>query len=183
MVFKPTLCIHTQSFRCTSTTLAPHFFTGNNGKQTYLKNVLHVPTITKHLISVGQIVEQGMQVRFNNDGCFIERIDQIVAHGHREGRMFILTSNEVKSAMFAMDLKVEYDLKHAIYKSRIRIPELYHEGDYGGMRSVPVRKATPTSIFERAEFEQRDTGCRPLRCMGTSPDNHTRRIPILRHVH
>ena len=97
--------------------------------------------------------------------------------------MFILTSNEVKSAMFAMDLKVEYDLKHAIYKSRIRIPELYHEGDYGGMRSVPVRKATPTSIFERAEFEQRDTGCRPLRCMGTSPDNHTRRMPILCHVH
>ena len=32
----------------------------NNGKQTYLKNELHVPTITKNLILVGQIVEQGM---------------------------------------------------------------------------------------------------------------------------
>ena len=54
---------------------------GNNGHQTYLKNVLHVPTITKNLISVGQIVEQGMQVRFNNEGCFIEKGDRVVAHG------------------------------------------------------------------------------------------------------
>ena len=36
----------------------------NDGKQSYLKNDLHVPTITKNLVSVGQIVEQGMQVRF-----------------------------------------------------------------------------------------------------------------------
>ena len=56
---------------------------GNNGHQTYLKNVLHVPTITKNLISVGRIVKQGMQVRFNNEGCFIERGDQVVAHGRR----------------------------------------------------------------------------------------------------
>ena len=32
------------------------------GKQTYIKNVLHVPNITKNLVSVSQIVEQGMQV-------------------------------------------------------------------------------------------------------------------------
>ena len=37
---------------------------GNDDKQTYIKNDLHVPTITKNLVSVGQIVEQGMQVRF-----------------------------------------------------------------------------------------------------------------------
>ena len=35
---------------------------GNNDHQNYLKNVIHVPTITKNLILVGQIVEQGMQV-------------------------------------------------------------------------------------------------------------------------
>ena len=35
---------------------------GNNGHQSYLKNLLHVPTITKNLISIGKIVEQGMQV-------------------------------------------------------------------------------------------------------------------------
>ena len=39
------------------------------GEQTCIKHVLHVPTITKNLDSVGQIIEQGMQVRFNNEGC------------------------------------------------------------------------------------------------------------------
>ena len=34
---------------------------GERGKQTYIKNVLRVPTITKNLVSVGQMVEQGMQ--------------------------------------------------------------------------------------------------------------------------
>ena len=31
-----------------------------DGKNNCIKNVLHVPTITKNLVSVGQIVEQGM---------------------------------------------------------------------------------------------------------------------------
>ena len=48
-----------------------------------------------------------MQVRFNNEGCFIERGDQVVAHRRREGRMFILASTEVKSAMFGKGHKVE----------------------------------------------------------------------------
>ena len=43
------------------------------GNQTHIKNVLHVPSITKNLVSVGQVVEQGMQVRSNNRGCFIEK--------------------------------------------------------------------------------------------------------------
>ena len=80
-------------------------------KQTYLKNVLHVPTVTKNLVLVGQIVEQGTDVRFNNDGCFIEKEGELVAHGRREGRMFILESNEVNLAMFAKGLKVKTDLK------------------------------------------------------------------------
>ena len=37
---------------------------GKEREQTCIKNVLHVSTITKNLVSVGQIVEQGMQVRF-----------------------------------------------------------------------------------------------------------------------
>ena len=32
------------------------------GKKGKLMNVLHIPTITKNLVSVGQIVDQGMQV-------------------------------------------------------------------------------------------------------------------------
>ena len=75
------------------------------------KNVLHVPTITRNLVSVNQIVEQGIQVHFNNEGCFIKKDGRLIAKGHREGRMFILDSNEVNSAMFAKELKVDIVLE------------------------------------------------------------------------
>ena len=39
---------------------------GKDGKNNCIKNVLHVPTITKNMFSVSQLVEQGMQVRFSN---------------------------------------------------------------------------------------------------------------------
>ena len=83
----------------------------NDDKQTCLKNVLHVSTITKNLVSVGQIVEQDMQVQFKHEGCFMEKHDRLVARGRREGQMFILDSNEVKSSMFAKYLKVNTDLE------------------------------------------------------------------------
>jgi hypothetical protein len=37
-----------------------------------LKDVLHVLTITKKLVSVGQMVEQGLHVTFNPNGCFVK---------------------------------------------------------------------------------------------------------------
>jgi len=43
-----------------------------NGKMKYLSDVLHVSNITKNLVSVGQMIEQGFQVRFNFDGCYVE---------------------------------------------------------------------------------------------------------------
>ena len=60
---------------------------GQKGK---LLNVLHVPTITKNLVSVGQIIDQGMEVRFTHLGCFIEEEGSVIAQGRRDGRMFIL---------------------------------------------------------------------------------------------
>ena len=42
------------------------------GQKGIMRNVLHVPTITKNLVSVEQIVDQGMQVRFTHHGYFIE---------------------------------------------------------------------------------------------------------------
>ena len=71
----------------------------------------NVPTITKNLVSVGQIVEQGMQVRFNNEGCFIEKDGRVIAKGWRDGHLFILDSNEVKSAMYAKGLETETSIK------------------------------------------------------------------------
>jgi len=43
-----------------------------DGQIKYLKNVLYVPTIIKKLVSVGQMVEQGLHVTFNPNGCFVE---------------------------------------------------------------------------------------------------------------
>ena len=51
-----------------------------------LMNVLHIPTITKNLVSVRQIVDQGMQVRFTHLGCFIEEEGRVIAQGRRDGR-------------------------------------------------------------------------------------------------
>jgi transposase InsO family protein len=83
----------------------------NHDNKGYMKDVLHVPTITKNLVSVGQIVEQGLQVRFNQEGCFIEDKGQLIAHARREGRMFILDATEVNTAMYAKGLKAESDIE------------------------------------------------------------------------
>ena len=44
----------------------------HDGKTKSLSDVLHVPSIIKNLVSVGQMVEQGLQVRFNAKDCFVE---------------------------------------------------------------------------------------------------------------
>ena len=65
----------------------------HDGKPKYMADVLHVPTITKNLVSVGQMVEQGLQVKFNSNGCFVEDPNnryRMVAKGKRIGRMFTL---------------------------------------------------------------------------------------------
>jgi hypothetical protein len=51
-----------------------------------LKDVLYVPTITKNLVSVGQMVEQGLHVTFNLNGCFVEYMKnqgKLIAKGKR----------------------------------------------------------------------------------------------------
>ena len=73
-------------------------------------NVLHVPTITKNLMSAGQIIDQGMQVRFTHLVCFIEEEAQIIVQGRRYGRMFILDTNDVGTVIFAKGQKVESDI-------------------------------------------------------------------------
>jgi hypothetical protein len=76
-----------------------------DGQTKYLKDVLHVLTITKKLVSVGQMVEQGLQVTFNPNGCFVEDIKnqgKLIAKGERNGQMFTLDVNmpKVNSMLF-----------------------------------------------------------------------------------
>ena len=51
-----------------------------------------------------------MQVRFTHLRCFIEEEGEVIAQGPREGRMFILNTNEVGNTMFAKGQKVELDI-------------------------------------------------------------------------
>ena len=86
-----------------------------DGKMKYLANVLHVPNITKNLVSVGQMIEQGLQVRFNPDGCYVEDYNKgckLITKGKRVGRMFTLDVNmpTVKAAMFAQGAGVVADI-------------------------------------------------------------------------
>ena len=87
---------------------------GQKGK---LMNMLHIPTITKNLVSVGQIVDQGMQVRFTHLGCFIEEEGKVIAHWHQEGRMFILNTNDVGMVLFTkgQNVKSDIDLWHKLF--------------------------------------------------------------------
>ena len=80
---------------------------GQKGK---LMNVLHVPTITKNLVSVGQIVDQVMQVRFTHLECFIEEEGHVIAQGRRDERMFIIDTSDGGTAMFAKGQKAESDI-------------------------------------------------------------------------
>jgi hypothetical protein len=86
-----------------------------DGKIKYLSDVLHVPNITKNLVSVGQMIEQGLQVRFNPDGYYVEDFKdkcRLVAKAKRVGIMFTLyvSMHEVEAAMFAQGAGVVVDM-------------------------------------------------------------------------
>ena len=78
----------------------------HDGKTKSLSDVLHVPSITKNLVSIGQMVEQGLQVRFNAKGYFVEYFNdkyKLVAKGSRIGSMFTLDAGipAMNAAMYA----------------------------------------------------------------------------------
>ena len=75
-----------------------------------LRNVHHASTITMNLVSVKQIIDQGMQVWFTHHGCFIKEEGEIIVQGRREGRMFIFKTNDVGNTMFDKGQKVESDI-------------------------------------------------------------------------
>jgi len=62
-----------------------------NGQTKYLKNVFYVLTITKKIISVGHMAEQGLHVTFNPNGCFVKDMKnqgKLIAKRKRNGQMF-----------------------------------------------------------------------------------------------
>ncbi|MCO5560232.1 hypothetical protein L7F22_013843 [Adiantum nelumboides] len=87
-----------------------------NGKAKYLANVLYVSNITKHLLSIGQMVEQGLQVRFNVDGLYVEEYKKngkLIAQGKKVWGMSTLNVNmpKMNAAMFAQGSGVVADVK------------------------------------------------------------------------
>ena len=56
------------------------------------------PESTYHTFSVLEVV------------CFIEDEGEVIAQGRRDGRMFILNTNDVGTALFAKGQKVESDI-------------------------------------------------------------------------
>ena len=77
--------------------------------------MLHVPNITKNLVSVGKMIEQGLQVQFNPNGYFVEDFKngcKLVTKGKGVDRMFTLDVNmlEDKAAMFAQGAGVVADV-------------------------------------------------------------------------
>ncbi len=76
-----------------------------DGQTKYLKDVFHVPITTKKLVSVGQMVEQGLHVTFNLNGCFVEDVKnqgKLIIKRERNGLMFTLDVNmpKVNSMLF-----------------------------------------------------------------------------------
>lgn len=64
-----------------------------DGNVKYFHDVLHVTNITKNLVLVGKMVEQGLQVSFNANGLYIEEYKKnrkLIVQGKKVGRMFTL---------------------------------------------------------------------------------------------
>ena len=86
-----------------------------DGKVKHLEDVLHVPTITKNLVSVGQMVDQGLQVRFNSHEVFVEDLKnkcKLVTKGEKKGKLFTLdvTMPSADTAMYVDSSRVINDI-------------------------------------------------------------------------
>jgi len=111
----------------------------HDGRIKNMSDVLYVPSISKNLASVGQMVEQGLQVRFNKHGCFVEDFKngcKLVAKGKKDGRLFKLDARipELKTTMFSKGQGVVPDID--IWHKRIghvNIQNMHANGIVGGL--------------------------------------------------
>ena len=51
-----------------------------------------------------------LTIQFTHLGCFIEEEGKVIAQGRREGKMFILNTNDVETALLTKGQKVESDI-------------------------------------------------------------------------
>jgi hypothetical protein len=56
-----------------------------------MKDVLHCPETTINLLSVSQLCDLGLNVKFTSDKCIVTKSSngQVVLEGHREGNLYI----------------------------------------------------------------------------------------------
>lgn len=79
-----------------------------NGKQWILKDVRHVPTLKRNLISVSQLYAQGCNVNFSLDSWKVTKGVLVLAKGKKLGSLYVLEcNNEVGVAMAVTDSNTE----------------------------------------------------------------------------
>ena len=124
-----------------------------------MSNVLHVSSITKNLVSVGQMVEQGLQVRFNAKGCFVEDFNDkcmLVAKESRIGHMFTLDAGipAMNATMYAKGKGVVANIniwhKHIGYANVQRLKLMRSKGL---VTSLPINKVVKFhKVCEACQF-------------------------------
>ena len=99
-----------------------------------------------------------MQVRFTHLGCFIEEEGQVIVQGRRDGRMFILDTNDVGTAMFAKGQKFtsEIDLWHKRigHVNYQRLQDLQSKQVVFGLPKFSGRKAQICEAYQLGKQHQ-----------------------------
>ena len=134
----------------------------HDGKEKYMADVLHVPTITKNLASISQMVEQGLQVQFSEHGYFVEDFKDkcgLVAKGNRVGRIFTLNVNMPRKgmAMYAQGAGVIADVdichKRIGHVNPQRLKSMQTRGIVTGLPNFKV--ADMQKVCEACQFGKR----------------------------
>jgi len=161
-----------------------------DGQTKYLKDVFHVPTIIKNLVSIGQMVEQGLQVTFNPNGCFVKDMknqSKLIAKGERNGRMFTLDVNmlEVNSMLFTHgkgvgDIGIWHKRVGHVNLQRLKLME--KQNLVGGLPKFGTEEVMLEVPNSNNSCKFQTFGNDPLRCVDHEDRIHWR-MQVLREFH
>ncbi|MCO5561419.1 hypothetical protein L7F22_015040 [Adiantum nelumboides] len=130
----------------------------DNGKDKYMADVLHVPTITKNLVLVGKMVEQGLQVRFNEHGCFVEDFKNRFLDDHGIKRQFTCRYAPQQNGVAERKNRYIAEVAQALMNEKEK-PEYYWAEAVH--TSVYIMNRTPTAVIHGMTPEERFTGKNP----------------------